>query len=113
MGGCCHAYSLLAKGRECQAAKRTNLEIPSNVKGMTKETDKIKVPSRTSTSRVEKALKNIPLDGQWHELLEMGFTVAEQTARGYNVPGGSLEFGYTHRNNAAGELISVLWVRNV
>lgn len=45
---------------------------------MTKETDKIKVPTRTSTSRVEKALKNIPLDGQWHELLEMGFTVAEQ-----------------------------------
>jgi len=93
--------------------QRTNLEIASNVKDMTKETDKIKVPSRASTSRVEKALRTIPHDNQWHELLEMGFTVAEQTARAYNVPGGTYEFGYTHRNNAAGELISVLWVRNV
>lgn len=92
--------------------QRTNLRTTSNVEHM-KETDKIKVPNRSRDSRVEKALKRVPQDGDWHELLEMGFTVAEQTARGYNVPGGTLEFGYTHRNNKAGELISVLWVRNV
>lgn len=40
----------------------------------------------------------------------MGFTTAEQTARGYNVPGGAWEFGYTHES-ADGEMVSVLWVR--
>ena len=75
------------------------------------EKDKIKVPSRAAGSRVDKALRKANKDGDWYELLEMGFTVAEQTARGYNVPGANWVFGYTHRNNAAGELISVLWVK--
>jgi len=71
----------------------------------------IKIPQRDGSSRVEKAIKNVPRDGNWHKILEMGFTVAEQTARGYNVPGGQWSFGYTHGNNAAGELISILWVK--
>jgi len=71
----------------------------------------IKIPQRDGRSRVEKALRTVPQDGNWHRLLEMGFTVAEQTARGYNVPGGQWSFGYTHENNATGELISVLWVK--
>jgi hypothetical protein len=75
------------------------------------DTDKIKVPRRDPRSRVEKALRDIPQDGKWHRLLEMGFTVAEQTARGYNVPGGQWTFGYTHEHDAKGELISILWVK--
>lgn len=78
---------------------------------MANEVDKIKVPQRSNQSRVEKALGKVARDGAWHKLLEMGFTSAEQTARGYNVPGGQWEFGYTHDNNTAGELISILWVR--
>lgn len=75
------------------------------------DTDKIKVPRRDRGSRVERALVNAPKDGNWHRLLEMGFTVAEQTARGYNVTGGQWEFGYTHETDSNGELISILWVR--
>lgn len=76
-----------------------------------KETDKIKVPQRSHQSRVEKALAKVPRDGEWHRLLDMGFTSAEQTARGYNVPGGQWEFGYTHDRNDQDEMISVLWVK--
>lgn len=71
----------------------------------------IKVPRRDKGSRVEKALNKANKDGTWQRLLEMGFTVAEQTARGYNVPGGQWEFGYTHETNKDNELISVLWAR--
>lgn len=74
------------------------------------DTDKIKVPQRKADSRVEKALAVAVKDHEWHRLLNMGFTSAEQTARGYNVPGGTWEFGYTHENKD-GELISVLWAR--
>jgi hypothetical protein len=76
------------------------------------DTDKIKVPRRKADSRVERAIGSASRDGSWHRLLEMGFTSAEQTARGYNVPGGVWEFGYTHENKD-GELISVLWGRFV
>lgn len=72
---------------------------------------KIKVPQRAANSRVERALAKVPQDGQWHKLLDMGFTTAEQTARGYNVPGGKWEFGYTHDRNAGGDMISVLWAK--
>lgn len=74
------------------------------------DTDKIKVPQRKHDSRVEKALVAANRDGTWQRLLTMGFTTAEQTARGYNVPGGNWEFGYTHENKD-GELVSVLWGR--
>lgn len=74
------------------------------------ETDKIKVPQRAQTSRVERALAKVARDGNWHRLLEMGFTSAEQTARGYNVPGGQWTFGYTHESKD-GEMISVLWAK--
>lgn len=77
-----------------------------------KDVDKIKVPKRQSGSRVEKALSQKALrDGEWHRLLEMGFTSAEQTARGYNIPDGQWEFGYTHETKPDGEMISVLWAR--
>lgn len=76
-----------------------------------KDTDKIKVPKRADKSRVERALVKVPKDGDWHRLLNMGFTSAEQTARGYNVPGGDWEFGYTHEADTDGEMISVLWAR--
>lgn len=72
--------------------------------------DKIKVPRRQHNSRVEKAIAKASRDGQWHKLLTMGFTSAEQTARGYNVPGSNWEFGYTH-DTVDGNLVSVLWVR--
>lgn len=75
------------------------------------DTDKIKVPLRQSKSRVERALFKVPRDGEWHRLLTMGFTSAEQTARGYNVPGGAWEFGYTHET-VDGNLVSVLWARS-
>lgn len=75
-----------------------------------KETDKIKVPRKARDSRVAKALAKIPRDGEWHRLLDMGFTSAEQTARGFNVPGGQWEFGYTHESQDA-DMVSVLWVR--
>lgn len=75
-----------------------------------KDADKIKYPSRATNSRVEKALAKVPKDGEPHRILTMGFTSAEQTARGYNVPGGQFLFGYTHEtvNN---ELVSVLWAK--
>lgn len=73
--------------------------------------DKIKVPSRTKDSKITRALSKIPLDGKWHRLMTMGFTSAEQTARGYNVPNGNWVYGYTHENSDSGELVSVLWVK--
>jgi len=75
-------------------------------------TNRIKVPGRASNSKVDKKLATVPRDGQWHELLEMGETTAEQTARSYNVPGGNFEFGYSVESKD-GELVSILWVRSV
>lgn len=75
---------------------------------------KIKIPARSSASKVERALKKAARDGAWHIIiLDMGMTSAEQTARAYNVPGGSWEFGYTHdhHSDGSGELVSTLWVR--
>lgn len=81
---------------------------------MSNPEDKIKVPSRASNSRVEKALRKAARDGAWQVLIHnMGMTSAEQTARAYNVPGGQWEFGYTvdHHTDGSGELVSTLWVR--
>jgi hypothetical protein len=75
---------------------------------------KIKVPARSASSKVERALKKAARDGAWHILIrDMGMTSAEQTARAYNVPGGQWEFGYTHdsHSDGSGELVSTLWVR--
>ena len=75
------------------------------------DTDRIKVPRRQDrSSRVEKALAKTPRDGEWHRLLEMGFTSAEQTARGYNHQDAPWTYGYTHESKD-GEMISVLWVK--
>lgn len=76
-----------------------------------KDEDKIKWPGRAHGSKVEKALAKVARDGQPHRLLTMGLTVAEQTARGYNVPGGQWLFGYTLEHDANGQLVSVLWVK--
>lgn len=73
--------------------------------------ERIKVPRRSNSSRVEKALLKTPQDGNWHRLLDMGMTTAEQTARAYNVPGGAWEFGYLLDTDNSGEIISALWVR--
>ncbi len=70
----------------------------------------IKYPQRKDRSKVERALDGIPQDGQPHRLFEMGFTSAEQTARGLNAPGSTWDFGYTHETKD-GVLISVLWAR--
>lgn len=81
---------------------------------MSKPEDKIKVPSRSPSSKVEKAIRKAPQDGAWHTLiLNMGMTSAEQTARAYNVPGGKWEFGYTldSHTDGSGELVSTLWAR--
>ena len=83
---------------------------PSSLKSM-KDVDTIKVPLRATNSRIEKALAKVDKDGGWHRLITMGFTTAEQTARGYNVPGGQWSFGYTHDRNDTGEIVSVLWVK--
>lgn len=70
----------------------------------------IKVPRHSDHSKVEKALAIASTDGQWHKILTMGMSTAEQTARAYNVPGGQWELGYTH--GADGQKpISHLWVR--
>ena len=71
----------------------------------------IKWPGRAPGSKVEKALANTPQDGKPHRLLTMGLTVAEQTARSYNVEGGRWVFGYTIEPNDKGELSSVLWAK--
>lgn len=75
-------------------------------------TQPIKVPKRSGDSRIEKALATVPQDKQWHRILEMGFTSAEQTARGYNSPWAPWEFGY-HHETKDGVVISVLSVRHV
>lgn len=76
-----------------------------------REVDKIKVPKRQSNSRVERALVKVSRDGEWHRILDMGFTSAEQTARGYNIPDGQWSYGYTHELNKDGDMVSILWVK--
>lgn len=81
---------------------------------MSNPVDKIKVPARSQSSKVEKAIRKAPKDGAWNTLIpNMGMTSAEQTARAYNVPGGQWEFGYTldHHTDGSGELVSTLWAR--
>lgn len=70
----------------------------------------IKVPRRSSRSRIERLLAKTVQDGTWYKLLTMGQTTAEQIARSYNVPGASWEFGYT-QGSEKGEIVSYLWVR--
>jgi hypothetical protein len=72
---------------------------------------KIKVPTRSSWSSVEKALSKTPRDGDWHFLVEMGPTSAEQSARAYNNPGASWQLGYQVGVNDAGEIRSYLFAR--
>lgn len=72
----------------------------------------IKVPKRSDISRIERALVHVPQDGKWHRLFTMGFTTAEQTARGYNSPWSPWEFGY-HHETKDNEVVSVLSVRHV
>lgn len=75
---------------------------------------RIKIPARSSSSKVERALKKASRDGAWAILIrDMGMTSAEQTARAYNVPGGQWEHGYTHdqHSDGSGELVSTLWAR--
>lgn len=79
--------------------------------GSMREVDKIKVPKRQSNSRVERALVKVSRDGEWHRILDMGFTSAEQTARGYNIPDGQWSYGYTHELNKDGDMVSILWVK--
>lgn len=81
---------------------------------MSRDATKIKFPARSSSSKVERALRKVPRDGALHILIDnMGLTSAEQTARAYNVPGGQWEFGYTvdQHTDGSGELVSVLWVK--
>lgn len=81
---------------------------------MSNPEDKIKVPARSSSSKVERSIRKAPQDGQWHTLIQnMGMTSAEQTARAYNVPGGQWIFGYTldHHTDGSGELVSTLWTK--
>lgn len=70
----------------------------------------IKIPRHSHHSKVEKALASTPWDGEWHKLLDMGPSSAEQTARAYNVDGASWILGYT--NDEAGEG-SVLWAKRI
>lgn len=77
---------------------------------------RIKVPSRSSSSKVEKAINRAPRDGDWHVLLrDMGLSSAEQTARSYNVVGGLWLLGYTldSHSDGSGELVSTLWIKSV
>lgn len=76
------------------------------------ETQRIKIPTRSTWSRVEKALTKTPHDNQWHKILEMGLSSAEQTARSYNVEGGNWTLGYTHGTNTQGEVCSYLWAKH-
>lgn len=81
---------------------------------MSRDPSKIKVPTRSNASKVERAIRKAARDGAWHVLIDnMGMTSAEQTARAYNVPGGQWEFGHTvdHHTDGSGELVSVLWIR--
>lgn len=74
---------------------------------------KIKYPKRSSSSSIEKVLKNVPRDGQAHLVKEMSHTSAEQTARNLNNPFSPWEFGYTIEADYNGELTSYLFVRSV
>lgn len=75
------------------------------------DTSKIKYPGRSG--KLNDTLSRVPRDGQPHRIATMAFTVAEQTARGYNVLGGEWQFGYTHETDQdTGKLVSVLWARH-
>lgn len=66
----------------------------------------IKVPRHSPHSKVEQALKSVPHDGNWHKILDMGASTAEQTARAYNVEGASWILGYTNEDGG-----SALWAK--
>lgn len=68
----------------------------------------IKIPRHSHHSKVEKALATTPWDGEWHQLLEMGPSSAEQTARAYNVDGASWILGYTNTEDG-----SILWAKRI
>lgn len=70
----------------------------------------IKVPRHSPHSKVEKALKITPMDGNWHKILTMGQTSAEQTARAYNVPGANWQLGYDH-GYEDGDIVSYLYAK--
>lgn len=69
-----------------------------------------KVPRRSKTSRVERALAKTPRDGNQHRLLVMGATTAEQIARSYNVEGASWELAWSP-GVEKGEIVSYLFAR--
>lgn len=71
----------------------------------------IKWPKHSPHSKVEKALRSIPRDGDIHFVAEMGPSSAEQTARAYNVEGGSWLLGYTAGVNGGGDIVSYLWAK--
>ncbi len=74
---------------------------------------KVKVPKRSSSSQIEKALKGVPRDGVWHLVKEMSHTSSEQTARNLNNQFSPWEFGYVIEQDKSGELVSYLYVRSV
>jgi hypothetical protein len=71
---------------------------------------KIKVPRRSATSKIGRAIGKAPKDGTWHKLAVMGPTTAEQTARSYNFDDSSWEFGWSQGVEKS-EIVSFLWVR--
>lgn len=80
---------------------------------MAEEKDQIKVPQKDTRrgARVHAALLTTAKDGEWHKLLEMGFSTAEQTARAWNGPYNPWELGYTVGAKADGTMVSYLWGR--
>lgn len=80
---------------------------------MADEKDQIKVPQKDTRrgARVHAALLTTSRDGDWHKILEMGFSTAEQTARAWNGPNEPWELGYTVGTGQDGSLVSYLWAR--
>jgi hypothetical protein len=77
---------------------------------MTAVPSDIKWPRHSPHSKVEKALKTVPRDGDVHLVTIMGPSSAEQTARAYNVDGGNWLLGYTSGVEGQ-EIVSYLWAK--
>lgn len=77
---------------------------------MTPVPSDIKWPRHSPHSKVEKALKNTPRDGNVHYVTVMGPSSAEQTARAYNVDGSRWLLGYT-AGVENGDIVSYLWAK--
>jgi hypothetical protein len=72
------------------------------------------MPQISTSSKLAKALLQVPRDGQFYAVLECAMSSAEQIARQHNHPGAPWEYWYyLVTDPSTDEITSVLAVRSV